>query len=41
VEIRQRFAERSGKNPDEIMQEFLTTFANGFLQKYNEKGNKQ
>lgn len=33
-EIRTRFYNRSGKNADSIMQEFLATFAQGFLDKY-------
>lgn len=34
IEIRTRFGQRSGRNPDEIMQEFLTIFAQGFLEQY-------
>lgn len=37
LEIKKRFYERSGKSLDDLMQEFLTTFAQGFLDKYQEE----
>lgn len=38
-EIRTRFAEKTGKNPDIMMQEFLDTFAQGFLDQYQKDKN--
>jgi hypothetical protein len=39
-EIRTRFAEKTGKNPDLLMQEFLNTFAQGFLGEYQKDKGK-
>lgn len=41
IEIRMRFAERTGKNPDKVMQEFLDNFAQGFLEKYQSEKVKE
>ncbi|HUW24157.1 MAG TPA: hypothetical protein VMW04_00855 [Patescibacteria group bacterium] len=38
--IREIFAKRSGKNADTVMDEIMTTFAEGFLNKYYEEKNK-
>lgn len=41
-EIRTRYAEKTGKNPDTAMLEFLNTFAQGFLdQYYKDKAEKK
>jgi len=40
LEIKKRFYERSGKSLDDLMQEFLATFAQGFLDKYWEEKTK-
>lgn len=37
MEIRTRFAQRTGENPDKLMQEFLDKFAGGFLKEYKKK----
>jgi hypothetical protein len=39
-EIKKRFYERSGRSADDLMQEFLTVFAQEFLDKYHKGENK-
>ncbi len=33
-EVKTRFALTTGKNPDEVIQEYMAAFAEGFLEKY-------
>lgn len=35
-EILKRFSLRTGKNPDEIIQQFLSDFSDGFLRQYEQ-----
>ena len=37
AEIRNRFIQRTGKNPDEEMQKFLDVFSDGFLAEYEKE----
>lgn len=34
-QIRTRFAQKSGKNPDDILSQMLTDFSTEFIEKYN------
>lgn len=40
-EILSRFTQRTGKNPDDVIQEFLQNFAKGFLLEYQKTQVKQ
>lgn len=36
-EIMQRYAQRTGRNPDELIHQFLVNFAEGFLAEYKKE----
>lgn len=39
-EILNRFKQRTGKDPDQLIQEFLGNFAEGFLREYGKESNQ-
>jgi len=40
IEIRTRFAKNSGQNPDVLMEQMITDFSQGFLDKYHQEKSK-